>query len=211
MNHWILGIGTFAVGILAFFVPAVWVKAKIRARQREFEESLMDITLGLASGLRAGVALPQAMDSIVKQLKGPAREELGLVLREHTLGKELPDALANLNKRMPGEDLYLLTTAVRLTMQSGGSLAEVLEKISATIRDRREFQQKLKTMTEQGRFEAVAMALAPMAAFLLILLVDKQLMMPLLTEPLGWAAIGVVLVLEAIGFVVINKIVSVKV
>ncbi len=199
------------MGGLCFQFPRLWLARKIRARQAAFNARLMDITLGLANGLRAGAALPQSIEMLTRQMTGPAHEEFSLLLREYQLGVDLPDALERLSLRMPGEDLLLLTTAVRLTMRSGGSLAEVLERISGTIRARTEFQQKLSTMTAQGKFEAIAMSSAPLAAFLIILLVDRQLMMPLLTTSTGWTAIGIVAVLEVVGFLIINKIVTIRV
>ena len=102
-------------------------------------------------------------------------------------------------------------TAIKLTMQSGGSLAEVLDRITDTIRQRTEFQDRLRTMTAQGRFEAIAMAAAPVVAFLILFFLDRQLMQPLVETRLGWCAIGAVALLETIGFLVINKIVTIDV
>jgi tight adherence protein B len=111
---------------------------------------------------------------------------------------------------MPGEDLQLLITAVRLTVQSGGSLAEVLDKISNTIRQRVEFHEKLQTMTAQGRFEAIAMASAPAVAFVILYMIDPALMKPLITTTGGWIAVGIVATLETIGFLWISRIVKVE-
>jgi len=119
--------------------------------------------------------------------------------------------LSRLCERMPGEDLSLLVTAIRLTMQSGGSLAEVLDRITDTIRQRTSFHDRLRTMTAQGRFEAIAMASAPLVAFVILYTLDRQLMQPLVQTRLGWCAIGAVAVLETIGFLVINKIVTIDV
>lgn len=105
----------------------------------------------------------------------------------------------------------LLVTSVRLTMQSGGSLAEVLDRITDTIRSRTEFSEKLRSMTAQGRFEAIAMAAAPLAAFGLLFMLDPELMKPMVQTQTGWCAIGVMLVLETVGFLVINKIVTIEV
>lgn len=211
LNEYIL-VGTcLLAGLISYQVPKWWVNRKIQNRQLAFESRLMDLTLALANGLRSGGALPQCIEMITREMTGPMQEEFSFVLQEYRLGIDLPESLARLSRRMPGEDLYLLTTAVRLTMQSGGSLAEVLDRIADTIRNRTEFHQKLKTMTAQGRFEAIAMASAPIAAFLIILLVDKELMMPLITTQTGWIAIGIVAVLEIVGFIVINKIVTIKV
>ncbi len=211
LNLYLIAGAGLAVGLLAFQIPGFWLRRKIAARQRQFESRLMDLTLGIASGLRAGAAFPQSLEMVARDLPGPIQEELGLVLHEYRLGMDLPDSLMRLYQRMPGEDLLLLVTSVRLTMQSGGSLAEVLDRISDTIRSRTEFSEKLRTMTAQGRFEAIAMASAPMIAFGMLFFLDRELMRPLVETQIGWMALGVVAVLEIVGFVVINKIVTIEV
>ena len=211
LNGTILGVGSLVAGALSFTLPKVWLNKRIRGRQRLFEARLTDLTLGLANGLRAGSALPQSLELVSRDMGGPMTEELSLVLHEYRLGMDLPESLNRLCERMPGEDLSLLVTAIRLTMQSGGSLAEVLDRITDTIRERTAFQDRLRTMTAQGRFEAIAMAAAPALAFLILFFLDRNLMQPLVQTRIGWCAIGVVVVLETIGFLVINKIVTVDV
>jgi tight adherence protein B len=151
------------------------------------------------------------LELVARDIGGPVGEEFNLLLREYHLGVDLTEGLNRLCRRMPGEDLQLLVTAVRLTLQSGGSLADVLDKITDTIRQRTEFQERLYTLTAQGRFEAVAMALAPAAAFGILYLIDSDLMRPLVTTQVGWTALGVVATLEVIGFYFINRIVKVEV
>ena len=202
---------TALVGIAAFQAPRLWLKRRIAKRRAQFESRLVDLTMGLANGLRSGAALPQSLEMVTRDMGGVMGEEFGLLLREYRLGVDLPDGLGKLCQRMPSEDLRLLATAVRVTMQAGGSLAEVLDKISGTIRERIEFHEKLATMTAQGRFEAMAMALAPMVAFILLYLIDPELMSPMVTTSMGWTMLGVVAVLELVGFFCINKIVTVEV
>lgn len=199
------------VGAAAFQTPRLWLKRKIMVRRRAFEARLVDLTMGLSNGLRSGAALPQSLEMVTRDMGGVMGEEFGVLLREYRLGVDLPDGLAKLCKRMPSEDLRLLATAVRVTMQAGGSLAEVLDKISGTIRERIEFHEKLRTMTAQGRFEAIAMAAAPMVAFLLLYVIDPELMRPCVTTQTGWMMLGLVVLLESIGFFCINKIVTVDV
>jgi tight adherence protein B len=207
----LLGSVCIVSGVLAFQIPKVWLRGKIRKRLQAFEARLMDLTLGLANGLRAGSALPQSLELVTRDIGGPMQEEFALLLHEYRLGIDLAESFRRLCVRMPGEDLYLLTTSISLTMQSGGSLAEVLERITDTIRNRTEFYQKLRTMTAQGRFEAIAMAAAPLLAFGILFYLDPALMKPLVQTRMGWTAIGIVLVLETVGFLVINKIVTIKV
>jgi tight adherence protein B len=114
-------------------------------------------------------------------------------------------------QRMPCEDLRLLVTSVKLTAQSGGSMAEVLSRMTEMIRGRTEFQGKLRTLTAQGRFEAIAISASPFVAFVLLYIVDTELMAPMLRTTVGWAALGAVVLLETIGFYIINKIVTIEV
>lgn len=211
LNPYILIPLSLLAGAVSYQIPNRWLQSRIKRRQRLFEARLTDLTLGLANGLRAGAALPQSLELVSRDLGGPMTEELTLVLHEYRLGMDLPDSLTRLTERMPGEDLGLLVTAIRLTLQSGGSLAEVLDRITDTIRQRTEFQERLHTMTAQGRFEAIAMAAAPVVAFLLLFFLDRELMLPLVQTKIGWCAIAVVVALESVGFVIINKIVTIDV
>lgn len=199
------------IGVIGYMLPYWFFCLKLAGRKRIFESRILDLAMGLANGLRAGQALPQSLEAIVRRLDGPIHEEFAVVLREYRLGLDLPEALERLHQRMPCEDLRLLITSIRLTSQSGGSLADVLSQMTEMIRKRTEFQEKLRTMTAQGRFEAIAISIAPLVAFIILYFVDTELMAPMLQTGLGWAAIGVVLLLEVVGFFVINKIVTIEV
>ncbi len=204
-------IAAVVVGAIGFQLPRTLARRRFRIRQQLFQARLMDLTLGLANGLRSGASLPQTLELVTRDIGGPMGEEFSVVLQEYRLGIDLPEALQRLCRRMPGEDLTLLMSAVRLTMQAGGSLAEVLDKITGTIRERTEFQEKLLTMTAQGKFEAIAMASAPAVVFLLLYWVDPNLMKPLVHTHMGLAMLALVLVMETIGFFFINRIVTIEV
>ena len=203
------------VAALAFFLgmaaPWFYFSQKARRRAERFENSILDLSLGLTSGLRAGQALPQALEVFSRRCEGPLKEELMIVIREYRLGLELAEAMQRMYNRIPCEDLQLLIISIRLTTQSGGSMVEVLEKITRMIRGRTEFHQKLKALTAQGRVEALAMALAPLVAFLLLFFINNDLMLPMVQTLIGWCAIGAMLALEVIGYLVIRSIVDIKV
>ena len=198
----------FLAGMAA---PWLYFNGKARKRALEFEKSILDLALGLTSGLRAGQALPQALEVFSRRCEGPMKEELMIVIREYRLGLELAEALQRMYNRLPCEDLQLLIVSIRLTAQSGGSMADVLGKITQMIRGRTEFQQKLRALTAQGRFEALAMSLAPLVAFLLLFFINNDLMLPMVQTTVGWCAIGVMLTLELIGYFVIRSIVNIEV
>lgn len=200
-----------AAGAAASFAPAVWYRRKSDARVALFQSQVLDLVNGIASGLRAGLSFPAALDAASRRTPWPMNEEIKTVLRESRLGVELPDALARLNARLPSEDLALVVGAVRLTMQSGGSLAEVMEKMVDLIRARNDFQERLKNITAQGRFEAAAMSLMPLVVFVILFLEDRPLMMPLVTTETGWAAIAAAAGLVAVGYFWIRRIVTIEV
>ena len=200
-----------ALAAAAWMAPLLYYKWKASQRKELFEARLLDLTMGLASGMRSGLALPQALEAMAKRMGEPMQEELQTVLREYRFGMELSDALQRLSDRMPGEDLKLLVTTIRLSTKTGGSLVEVMEKMVDMIRSRREFQERLKNMTAQGKFEALAMSLAPLLAFVLLYVIDPQLMRPMLTTGMGWCGIGIVVVLVSCGFFIIKKIVTIEV
>lgn len=199
------------VGVAASFLPWLYYLKKAKDRAALFADQMLDFSLGLANGLKSGQALAQAIEVYSRNCADPMREELAVVLREHQLGIELPVALDRMQMRLPGEDLQLLCVAIRLTVKSGGSLAEVIQKITNLIRNRIDFRRRLSALTAQGRFEALAMSLAPLAAFILLFLAERDLMIPLVTTGTGWAAIAGVVVLETVGYFFIRKIIDIDV
>ena len=200
-----------AAAVLGWMAPLLYYRWKQQQRKELFEAKLLDFTMGLASGMRSGLGLPQALEATSRRIGEPMQEELQTVLREYRFGMELADALQRLNERMPSEDMNLLVTTIKLTTKTGGSLVEVMDKMVEMIRGRREFQERLKNMTAQGKFEAIAMSLAPVAAFILLYVVDSDLMKPMVTTGTGWCGIGIVAVMVSCGYFVIKKIVTIEV
>lgn len=203
----------FAVGsgFAGWKLPRLWFNHLVAKRQAEFERRILDLTSGLAGALKAGMALPQAFERIGERMTGAMKEELSIVQREYRLGLELSAALERLVERMPCEDMRLLTASVRLTTQTGGSLADVLSEMTEMIRSRRDFAEKVKTLTAQGRFEGAVLGAMPVIAFVIFYFIQPEMMSTLFTSLIGWTAIGVVIVLETIGFIVISKLTKVEV
>ena len=192
-------------------VPFAYYTVLAKRRQSAFEGDILDFTLGIANALKSGIALPQAIEKVSSQFSGPMKEELSIVLREYRLGSDLVTALERMDRRMPCEDIRLLVSAIRLTTGTGGSLASVLAEMSAMIRGRRELADKIKALTAEGRFEAVVMSCAPVAAFFILYFQDPELMRPLYTTSTGWLTIGGVIALVLAGYMTIRKIISIEV
>lgn len=197
--------------VIGACLPLAYFRMLVRKRQERFEGDILDFTLGIANALRSGMALPQALEKVSMQMNGPMKEELTIVLREYRLGADLVTALDRMNRRMPCEDIRLLVSAIRLTTETGGSLASVLAEMAVMIRARRELFDKIKALTAEGRFEAFVMSCAPLAAFFILYFQQPDMMRPLYTTGIGWATIGAVLSLVAAGYFTIRKIVSIEV
>ena len=206
-------IASFAAvfGFAGWKAPRLYYVFLVKRRQADFEDSVLDLTAGVANALKAGMAFPQALERISARMSGAMKEELAIVQREYRLGLDISEALERLAERMPCEDIRLLTASVRLTTQTGGSLADVLAEMTKMIRGRRQFAAKVKTLTAQGKLEGYVLGCMPVVAFGIFYLIQPDLMVTLFKTTIGWAAIGVVVVLETIGFVVISKVVTIEV
>ncbi len=198
------------LALVAYLIPQWVIDRKIKKRNDKFEEGMLDFTILISNTLRAGIALGGAIEMAIQTVGGPIREEFSIVLREHRLGVDLPESIERLSKRVRSENLQLFSATICVTIRTGGSMADVLDHVIATIRQRSAFQDKLKTMIAQSEFEALAISLAPLVAFIILYLMDDELMLPMLQTPIGWGAIGVVVLLEVIGFWVLKTVVKVK-
>lgn len=201
-------------GVFAFVgwhVPRLYWLSRVAKRQRLFEVEILDLATGLGGALKAGMAFPQALERVSQRVTGPMAEELAILRREYRLGMEIADSFDRLVQRMPCEDMRLLAASIRLTGKTGGSLADVLAEMAEMIRGRRDFAEKLKTLTAQGRFEGMVLGAMPVIAFGIFYLIQPDLMTTLFTSVAGWTALGVAAVLEAIGFVVIGRLTHIEV
>jgi len=198
-------------GIGGFFAVFWYYHRKLIKRKQAFEAKILDLAAGLSNSMHSGHSLGASIEMLNERMTGPMHEELTVLLGEHRTGKTLPEAFERMYNRMPSEDLYLLSTAIALTTKSGGSLTEILEEMVSLIRERTEFQERLKNMTAQGRFEAFVIACAPFAAFFLLYSVDPGLMRPLITTGMGWLVIGIVCLQITIGYIILSKITNVEV
>lgn len=200
-----------AAALLGWKLPYAFYKRKAEARRADFERQMLNVVLGLAGNVKAGMGITQALRTLAEHTPGVVREELSLTVEELPLCKDVNEAFDRLYGRVPCEDLLLMKSAIRLSTKSGGRLTDIMAQLAETIRQRTDFRERLKNRVAQGKFEAILMACAPVGIFLILLLIDTQLMLLLVTRPMGWCALGAVAVLETLGFLWIHKIVSIEV
>ncbi|MGN0856717.1 MAG: type II secretion system F family protein [Candidatus Spyradenecus sp.] len=191
-------------------LPRYLYARKVEAHRAAFEQQMLNVVLGLTNQLKTGMSITQALQEVAKHSSGAAGEELRTAVSELSM-MDLAEVLNHLYRRVPCEDLLLMKSAISLTQKSGGGLSNIMGQLAETIRQRRDFRERLANRVAQGKFEAIMMACAPFAIFLLLLLIDTQLMLLLVTRPLGWVAVGVVLVMETLGYLWIRKIVNIEV
>lgn len=196
---------------VAFFAPQLSWKWLRKRRMRQIEQQLPDALLLLAGGLRAGVSLATALQNYVGQSSPPLSQELELMLREQRLGVTLDDALVGLQRRVPTQTMTLVVSAIRISTETGGGLAETLERTSHTLRSKLQVEGKIDALTSQGKLQAFAMSALPLIVMYMLFQLEPQAMSKLWTTPVGWAVCAVIVFFEGIGVYLIRKIVAIDV
>jgi Flp pilus assembly protein TadB len=197
-------------GILGWMLPSIVIKSKVKKRIKTLNDQLGDAINLISNSLKAGYSFFQAIDTVSKEMTGPIAEEFTVLQKEINLGLNTEKALENMTNRVMSDDLELLVTAVMIQRQVGGNLAEVLDNISTTIRDRVRIKGEIKTATAQGRMSGWVISLLPIALGLMIYLINPQHMSLLFTNPLGILILVVSAMMEMIGIFLINKIVKIE-
>ena len=200
------------VGVIAgFFIPRIYLGSRKTKRLKEFNDQLGDSLNLMVNSLRAGYSTMQALEVISTEMPAPISEEYGRVVLELQLGVSFDTAMANLLRRMPSPDLDLVITAMSVQREVGGNLAEVLDAISFTIRERVRIKGEIKILTSQGRATGTLITFLPVVLTGVISLINPSFTAPLFNDPCGWMMLGLSVVLIVVGYIVINKIVSIEV
>lgn len=201
--------------VLLSFIPNLYVGWAARSRVTKFNNQLGDTINMMANSLRSGYSLLQSMELVSREAPQPTSAEFRRVVQEVGLGLSTEDAMDNLLKRLPSEDLDLLITAVKIQMESGGNLAQILETIGHTIRERVRIKGEIRTLTAQGRISAYVITGLPIALALFITMVNPGYMAPIFTfgmPPQAWCCLPLASIVMIIaGFFAIMKIVDIEV
>lgn len=203
------------IGIVSFLIfwmmPLIYIRRKKAQREKKFNEQLGDALGIFSNSLKAGYSYLQAVNSVAKEMPNPISKEFGRVLKEMSFGLDQTQSLMNLLKRVESEDLKLMVTAIIIQKETGGNLSEILDNIAETIRDRVRLQGEVKTLTAQGRFSGMIVAIVPFALGLFMYTVNKPYIMLLFNEPIGRMMLGAAVVNEIIGVLMIRKIIKIEV
>jgi tight adherence protein B len=198
-------------GIVLFSLPFLWLWNKRRARLAKFAGQLSDGLELVARALRAGHSLGAGMHVVAEEMPSPIADEFGRVFEEQNLGIPIEDALKSMCDRVPNLDLRFFVTSVGIQRQTGGDLAEILDKIGYVIRERFRILGQVKALTGEGRLSGVVLIALPFALFGFMLNTKPDYIEPLWTTDLGKQMSVAAIVAQILGAIVIRKIVNIKV
>lgn len=191
--------------------PTLLVRFYRLRRVRLFDRQLVDALSGMASAFRAGMTLYQAMEEVARSAAAPLSQELALTVREIRVGTNTDDALENLASRVGSDDLRLVVTSINTARGFGGNMAEMLDTIAATIRERFRIEGRVRALTAQGRLQGIIIGLMPVFVWVAFDFIRPDLTRPMMSHWFGIAVAGLVITMEVIGALLIRRIVAIRV
>ena len=193
----LVGVGAAAIGVMA---PRFLLRRQAQHRRRAFEAQLAESIDLLVGALRAGHGFLQGLESVAKQMEDPTRQELNKVIDEVNVGINPVDALLSMSERMPSYDLSLLVSAISVQRQTGGNLAEVLENLASTVRERRRVRGEVHALTTGPRVSSYVLGVIPIALFAYFVAISADYRLVMLGTTYGYLLLGTAAVLSLLGF-----------
>jgi tight adherence protein B len=204
--------------LVGFMLPRFWLGRRKSGRLNAFNKQLPDTITLIANALRAGSSFLQAIEMVVRESRPPISTEFARVIREVNLGLPFEQALENMVRRVKSDDLELMATAISIQHTVGGNLAEILDSIAFTIRERIRIKGEIRTLTAQQRLSGYVVGFLPIALAGFIFLITPSFFDPMFVQPPGILGLPAGLIILAmggvamfIGFMLIRKIVDIEV
>ncbi|NEN79671.1 type II secretion system F family protein [Nocardioides zeae] len=211
----LLGGGNVLVGLLFLVLGAVvpWVYLGVRRtrRRKAFNAALPDTLQLLSSSLAAGLSLAQGCDTVSREGRDPVAGEFKRVLVETRLGVDLDTALADVAERYESKDFRWVVMAIRIQREVGGNLAELLDTVAATMREREYLRRQVDSLAAEGKLSAWIIGGLPPAFMLYLVVVQRDYVMPMFTDPRGWVMLGLAGILLGSGIFWMSRLVKVEV
>jgi tight adherence protein B len=213
----VFGIAPFKVGlglvlsVVGYMLPAMWVNGKRKKRVTRINQQLVDF-LGLVSNsLKSGYGLMQSFEFASRQMQPPIAIEIRRMLRDSNLGMGAEDALNALGDRIDSTDLDMVLTAINIQRVVGGNLAEVLDQVAFTMRERERIRGEIATLTSQQRMTGIVIGALPIIMFALFMVMNPPYMSLLFTETVGKGMLATAIFMEFLGYLTIKKIMAIEV
>ena len=199
------------VAVVLGALPMMWILWRRKRRLKQFAAQLPDALEMIARGLRSGQSLGFGFSCVGEEMSDPISTEFQRAFEEQNLGIPLEETLRDLSDRIPNLDLKFFVTAVILQRQTGGDLAEILDKIGALIRDRFRIWGQVQALTGEGRLSGVVLLALPFVLFFAVYQLNPEYLMVLFTDPMGKQMLAIAIVMQVVGALVIRKIVNIRV
>lgn len=206
-EKWIIAIIGF---ILGYMIPNAFVNSIKKKRTEKLNQQLPEALNIISNGLRAGFSFNQAMDVASKELDSPIKDEFAKVLRDNSIGKTLDESLVDFSQRVDDEDVNMFITALLIQRRVGGNLAEILDTIAVTIRDRVRMRGEVKTLTAQGRISAIIISILPFGVAGFIFVSNPDYIMELFKNAIGIIMVVMAIIMQLIGIFIIMKMSNVE-
>ena len=198
-------------GLFMGTMPMMWLMYRRKRRMKAFGSQLPDALELIGRALRAGHSLAAGFNLVQSEMSAPIGVEFGRVFEEQNLGIPLEQALGSLTDRVPNLDLQFFATAVVLQRQTGGDLAEILDKIGHLIRERFKIYGQVQALTGEGRLSGVVLLALPPVLFIVVYRLNPDYCSVLFTDPMGKKMLAGATILQIVGALAIRKIVNIKV
>jgi len=199
--------------VVGLFLPRFYVKRQQSVRLKKFDDQLGDMLNLMVNGLRAGYSTTQAMEAVSKELPAPISDEFHRVVQEMQIGISMEKSLENLLRRIPSEDLDFIVTAINVQREVGGNLAEIMDTISFTIRERVRIKGEIRVMTAQVRTSGIVLSLIPVFLTIALWFVSPEYIGSFFDRgpTCGWIAVGTIVGMIVSGYFVMMKIADIEV
>jgi tight adherence protein B len=199
------------LSIVGYMLPAMWVNNKKKRRTNRINQQLVDL-LGLVSNsLKSGYGLMQSFEFASRQMQPPIAIEIRRMLRDSNLGMSAEDALNALGDRIDSTDLDMVLTAINIQRTVGGNLAEILDKVASTMRERERIRGEINTLTSQQKMTGIVIGGLPVFMFAIFMVMNPGYMSLLITETIGKAMLGVAVGLQLLGYFTMKRIMAIEI
>lgn len=202
---------TIAALVATYVLPKYYVRAMRARRFKTLEKQLPDALLMITGAMSAGASVNIAIESMIKEQRPPIAQEFDLMMRELRIGVDFDTALQNMEKRNPIPDFALVISALRISREVGGNLAEILNSLADTLREKQTMEGKIASLTAQGKIQGVVMTALPLLVMFGLTQIEPVAMAPLFTTWPGWLTLTVIGVMEVMGYFFIQKITAIDV
>lgn len=198
-------------GFVGFRLPGAIVRWMFSKRVAKFDTQLVDALNMMANAIKSGLSFMQVVQLLEAELDNPASEEFATALKENRIGVNLNDALMNMTKRVPSEDLFMIINSVVTLSQQGGDLSEAFETIAYTIRERQRVHEKIKTLAQAGLTQATILSALPIAIMGMMYAMQPDQVIPMFTTKLGLSMLAIMFTMIFMGAFWMKKILTIEI